>query len=412
MRYVFTVVILLLAVTVAAGLYLTTPETKKVIPQRPVPLVETIPLEPGTEKIFIEAFGTVVPAQRITLQPEVGGRIIYQNQELIPGGLIEQDKLILQIDSTDYKLQVSAREAELVEALVELELENGRQVIAKREWELLEKEIATSGAGKSLALREPHLKRIKARIAAAKDRLAAAKLAEKRTTLLSPFNALVLEEFVDTGQLVDRQTPLATLVGTDQFWVQVSVPVSHLQRISFPEWAGQRGSTVRVIFDPESGAQVIRQGRVLRMLGDLDPKGRMARILVAINDPLKLRGREKKRKERVPQPDIVSNQNISSHSDKILLGSYVKVEIDAGILDDVYVIPRAALREGNRVWIHDRQQQLQFRRVRIIWRRQDDLLVTGEFQSHDRLIVSRLQSPLPGMTVRSNPVQLPANKSQ
>ncbi|UCD34285.1 MAG: efflux RND transporter periplasmic adaptor subunit [Nitrospiraceae bacterium] len=381
MKYIIAVFVFLLAAGTAFLLYSTSPETRKTVPKRPVPLVETARISPGREKVIIEAFGTVVPANRIVLQPEVEGRIIDQNSELIPGGLIKQDDMVIQIDPSDYTLLVNQSKAELEEARFELDLEQGRQVIARREWKLIESEIDSSEAGKRLALREPHLELVKAKVDKAESRLAAAELQLTRTTVRSPFNALVLEEFIDRGQLVSRQTSLATFVGTDQFRVQVSVPVAVLPRIAVPVASRQQGSAVRVIFEPVSGAPVIRHGQVLRIMGDLDPEGRMARILIAIDDPLNLKA--------------------GSRNGKVLLGSYVKVMIDAGFFDDVYSVPRHALREGNVIWVMDKEDTLQIRPVAVLWRRKDDVLVNVDLREGERLILSRLQSPLPGMAVKN-----------
>jgi RND family efflux transporter MFP subunit len=381
MKYIIAFLILLIAVATAVGLYRTSPQTKKAVTSRPVPLVQTMDVHPGREKVFVEAFGTVIPAKRITLQAEVEGRIIDQNPELVPGGLIGQGDMVIQIDPADYELSVNEYRAELEEAVFELDREQGRQVIARREWTLLEKDINTSEAGKSLALREPHLRLVKAKVDKAKNRLAAAELALQRTTVRSPFNGLVLEEFIDKGQLVSKQTPLATLAGTDQFRVQVSIPVYVLPRISIPGGTTQKGSAVQVIFEPVSAMAVIRHGHVLRIMGDLDPEGRMARILVVIDDPL--------------------NLHAGKDRGRMLLGSYVKVRIDAGYFDKVYAIPRQALREGNVIWIQDHENKLQARPVKIVWRRQDEVLITAELERGDRLILSRLQSPLPGILVKS-----------
>jgi RND family efflux transporter MFP subunit len=381
MKYIISILVFLLAAGTAFLLYSTSPETGKARPKRPVPLVETAEISPGREKVIVEVFGTVVPSKRITLQSEVEGRIIEQNPELIPGGLIGRDDMVIQIDPSDYELLVNGYRAELEEAMFERDLEQGRQVIAGREWTLMEEEIETSEAGKRLALREPHLKLVKAKVEKAESRLAAAELALKRTTVRAPFNALVLEEFIDKGQLVSRQTSLVTLVGTDQFRVQVSVPVSVLPRISSPGASGHKGSAAKVLFEAVSGAAVIRHGYVLRIMGDLDPEGRMARILIAIDDPFNLQA--------------------GGRDGKILLGSYVKVRIDAGVLDDVYRIPRQALREGNMIWVKDSADTLQIRPVTVVWRRKDDVLVNVDLKQGERLILSRLQSPLPGMAVKN-----------
>ncbi len=393
MRYKIAIAILLVAVIAAFGLYRTSPKTKKKVPERPIPLVETVAVSPGKEKVFIEAFGNVIPAQRIILQSEVEGRIIDQNPELIPGGLIQQDDMVIQVDPADYKLLVREHTAELEEAIFELELEQGRQVIASQEWKLLEKDIKTSTSGKSLALREPHLRLVTAKVEKARSRLAAAELALKRATIRAPFNALILEEFIDRGQLVSRQTPLAILAGTDQFWVQVSMPVSVLQRISFPGESGKTGSVVKVIFEPVSGTTVVRHGHVLRLMGDLDPKGRMARILVVIDDPLNLHAGG--------MNETGQQAKKQTEEGTILLGSYVKVKIDAGFIKNVYSIPRRAMREGDVVWVMDDENKLQIRHVRVVWRRKDEVLVNAEIREGDKLILSRLQTPLPGISVRS-----------
>ncbi len=158
MKYIISFLILIFAIGAAVGLYSTSPRTKRAVPKRPVPLVEAVEIRPGKENVFIEAFGTVIPDRSIILQSEVEGRIISQNPELIPGGLINMDEMLVQVDPADYELIVHEYRAEVEEANFELDLEKGKQVIAGREWTLMEKEIKTAEAGKSLALREPHLR--------------------------------------------------------------------------------------------------------------------------------------------------------------------------------------------------------------------------------------------------------------
>lgn len=384
-KFIGYILVFLVAAGTALGLYASRPQAKKSKARRPVPLVKTIKVSPRSEQVYVEAFGTVIPAKKMAVFSEVEGRIININPELIPGGLINKDNPVVRIDPIDYALLINERKAEVVEAQSRLELEKGQQVIAKQEWRLLEENIAVTQAGKSLALREPHLRSARAQLEAAKSRLAAAELEEKRTTILAPFNALVLEEFVEKGQLVGRQTQIATLVATDYFWVQASIPLSRLSRITFPEKTGQKGAGVRIILQVNGGLSITRHGSALKLLGDLDPKGRMARMLIKVNDPLNLAAK--------------AAENIEG---KLLLGSYVKVEIDAGVLDNVYAIPRQALRAGDRIWILNQKSRLDIRSVDIVWRRKDEILVNAELAPQERVITSRLQLPLPGMKVQSD----------
>jgi len=116
-------------------------------------------------------------------------------------------------------------------------------------------------------------------------------------------------------------------------------------------------------------------------MGDLDPEGVMARVLVVIDDPLDL--------------------GSGVRNGKVLLGSYVKVRIHGGTFDNVYAIPRQALREGEVIWVNDRDDKLQIRNINIVWRRKDDVLAKVDIKEGEKLILSRVRSPLPGITVRS-----------
>jgi RND family efflux transporter MFP subunit len=354
-------------------------------------LVEVVELRETSVPVTIEAYGTVIPARRLILQTEVEGRIIYQDDALVPGGVIPAKRKLLQVDPEDYKIQIKELEAALTEARFEVETEQGKRIVAKREWKLLEKEITTSPIGRRLALREPHKERAAARVQAAQSRLDQAKLDEKRTTLICPFNAMVIDESVEVGQLVSRQAKLATLVGTDEFWVQVSIPMGKLPRISFAR-ADKDGSTVKVVCDTGAGAAIVRTGRVLRLLGDLNTSGRMARVLVTIDNPLDLQSGD-------------SSGAAPMGARCILLGCYTKVEIQAGVQDGVYIVPRSALRQGDRLWLVSRDNKLVFRQAEVIWRRSGDVLVRCEVVPGEKLVTSRLGTPLSGDKVR---VHLPA----
>ncbi|MCF8055305.1 MAG: efflux RND transporter periplasmic adaptor subunit [Desulfocapsa sp.] len=386
MKTFLSFLVLLLATGVSFWLYTHKPQTKKVKPQRPVPIVKTVAIQASNEPVVFEAAGLVIPAQRVELQSEVEGRIIDQNPELVPGGIIKKGELVVQIDPLDYSLQVSEREAELATARYEVKVEEGRQIIASQEWLLLENELPGDQVSKHLALREPHLENVHARLAAAGSRLEAARLAEKRTRIRAPFTGLVLEESVEKGQFVGRQTAIATLVSTDQFWVQVSIPLFLLNRLRFPDKIGEEGSPAKIVLQQgDGGKTTLREGFLFKLLPDLDPKARKARILVTVKDPFNLQG-----------------QGAASQEEKIFLGSYVKVQISAGVLDNVYVIPRVALREGNRLWLINGEGTLDIREVTVLWRRVDEVLVDTQLASDERIIVSRLQSPIPGINIRDD----------
>jgi multidrug efflux pump subunit AcrA (membrane-fusion protein) len=112
----------------------------------------------------------------------------------------------------------------------------------------------------------------------------------------------------------------------------------------------------------------------------------MARILIDVKDPLNLHE---------------AAATGARRAGKILLGSYVKVRIEAGSLDGVYVIPREAIRDNDRIWVLTTDNTLAIRQTTVQWRRKDELLVTADIGPGEKVITSRLQSPLPGMALRT-----------
>jgi RND family efflux transporter MFP subunit len=353
------------------------------------PIARVVQAARTTERVRVTAMGTVVAAKRVVLQPEVSGRVIEQNDRLLPGGLLEAGEVILRIDPRDYETAVKQQEAAVEQARLEVQLEKGRQVIAEREWRLLEEDIALDEASQDLALRKPQQKNAKAALEAALSALEQARLQLERTRVYAPFNAVVQEEFVDEGQLVNPQTRLATLIGTDRFWVQVSIPVDRLRWIAFSGTQGTDASKVTVIQEVSGDTQIERPARLVRLLGDLDPVGRMARVLVEIEDPLGLKAGHNP--QELP----------------LMLGAYVRVEIEGKDVEEVFSIPRTSVREGNKVWIMDEEDRLVFRPVEVLHRSKHRVLIRKGLDGGERIVTNSIPSPLPGMKLRTEQPETP-----
>jgi RND family efflux transporter MFP subunit len=349
------------------------------------PIARVVKAERSTERVRVTAMGTVVAAKRVVLQPEVSGRIVEQDDRLLPGGLFEAGEVILQIDPRDYETAVKQQEAVVEQARLEVQLEKGRQVIAEREWKLLEEDIALDEASQELALRKPQQKNARAALEAAESALEQARLQLERTRVYAPFNAVVQEEFVDKGQLVNPQTRLATLIGTDRFWVQVAIPVDRLRWLAFSGTEGTDASEVTVIQEVSGDTQIERPARLVRLLGDLDPVGRMARVLVEIHDPLGL------------------NAGHNPQKLPLMLGAYVRVEIEGKDVEEVFAVPRISIREGDKVWIMNDEDRLVFRPVEVLHRGKERVLIRKGLDGGERIVTNSIPSPLPGMKLRTEP---------
>jgi RND family efflux transporter MFP subunit len=352
-------------------------------------LVRVMPAARSREQVRVVAMGTVMPAQEVVLQPEVSGRVVEQSPKLIPGGHFDAGEVIAQIDRRDYELAVEQQKANVARAEFELKLEEGRRTIAEREWELLDQDVRWSEAGRDLALRKPHMENATAALDAARSGLKRAELDLDRTVIRAPFNVLVQDEFIDVGQIVSPQTHLANLIGTDCFWVQVSVGVDRLGWIRFPGVERPEGSKARIVYETGIDGTIEREGHVVQLRGDLDPKGRMARILVAIDDPFSL-------ESAVGGTDVLTENG----KPPLLLGAYVRVEIEGTELEDVVAVPRTALRDGDRVWIMGQQERLVIRDIEVAWRLRDTVLVRNGIGEGERIVVGAISTPIPGMKLR------------
>ncbi|HSG34888.1 MAG TPA: HlyD family efflux transporter periplasmic adaptor subunit, partial [Sphingomonadaceae bacterium] len=178
----------------------------------------------------------------------------------------------------------------------------------------------------------------------------------------------------------DSSTALVTLVGSDAFWIQASVPLSDLQWIRLPS-GDTPGADATVELSSASGTPLSWSGKVVRLLGDLEAEGRQARVLVEVPAPLD-----------------------SNEAQPLLLGSYVRVAIESRTLEGCLEIPRAALREGNRIWLAGADKQLIIRDAEILWQRDNTVLIANNIAEGETLIVSDLSAPLPGMALKPEPI--------
>ncbi len=320
----------------------------------------------------VDATGTVAPEQQIVLSPEVAGAIVEVAPNLMPGGRFAKGETLARIDSRDYSIAVAAEERGVRQAELELELEQGRQRTAAREWEVLGD--GRPAADAPLAVRTPHLEVAKVGLEAARGSLTRAQLNLGRTRLKAPFDAVVVSESVDVGQYVGPGTQVATLVGTDALRVTVSVPVDRLGLLDLPA-DGRRGASAKVIQDLGGGRQVVRQGELVSLSGQLDPQTRTAQLLVRIEQPF--------RGDGLP----------------LLPGAYVSVELEGRPVEGAYAVPRVAVYDGQTVWLADAENRMEKRTVSVLWADERLAVVTEGLNPGDRVITTPLSLPIAGSPV-------------
>ncbi|HOJ32169.1 MAG TPA: efflux RND transporter periplasmic adaptor subunit [Candidatus Hydrogenedentes bacterium] len=353
------------------------PKTQRRPSEVEATLVEVTPVHMGTEQIAVQAMGTVTPSREIRLAVLVPGRVVAVSPHFMPGGFFQENEEILRIEEADYQLALRQQQSNLARAEATLKLEMGQQAVAQKEYELVGKSGDTED--EELMLRKPQLASAKASVDAAQAALEKAQLDLERTVLKAPFNCVIQTRSADLGSYVSPGTALATAVGTDTFWVDTSVPVDELKWLQIPDAKNKKGSPARIYYPAAWGSDVFRMGEIIRLLPDLD-EGRMARVLVEVQDPLEL------------------NTNENQHP--LILKSYVRVELLGQEVPNVVKLQRSAVREGNKVWVMSEDSTLDIRSLSIVWSSPDFVLVSDGLRDNDKVVTSSLIAPVQGMPLR------------
>lgn len=378
-----TLVISILIVLVAAGIttviFLTEPEAKREGATRETAmLVEVDTVRQGSYRPLITATGTVEAEQDILLSPRVSGEVIRLSPAFVPGGYVKQGEVLLQIDPSDYEIALATRQTELHQAEAELEMEMGRQDVARKDYQLLDETLEVED--RALVLREPQLNAAQSRVRAAEAAVEQAELDLQRTTVRAPFDAHILSRSANLGSLVSPGDDLGRLVGLDHYWVVTTVPLSRLRWLKFPE-NGEKGSEViirnRTAWQPGEH----RVGHLARLVGALEEQTRLARIIVEVEDPLNF-------------------LQLAQDRPTLMIGAFVEVEMPAEKINEAIRLNRDYLRKGNTVWVMA-GDSLQIRDPEILLTDAEHAYITGGLEEGDLIVKTNLTTVVEGARLRT-----------
>jgi len=369
---------------IAAALVLTKPDAEqKERPKAALP-VEVQAIRVGEHAVVVRAQGTVRAAEQLVLQPEITGRITWLADELVLGGRLKKGQPLVRIDPRDYQLAVRQQQAQVGNQALALRVEKARQDVAQEEWELYQRERRERDKQRGKAPKPSEAKRSDADAGA-------------------PSPDGVLEQ----GELALREPQVQSAEISLQSARSGLSRARQLAYLALPS-DGKPGSPARVTL--QAGGQTVeRQGYIVRLLGDLDPVGRMARVLVEIDDPLGLdKAAAKAPGAAAPKPGAPST-TLPSGGDStgngetslpLLLGSFVRVEIRGKTIANVAEIPTRALQSQDRVFLLGADDQLQIRSVEVLLRSAETTVVRGALSAGDRIVVTAISAPVEGMQLR------------
>ncbi|MGD8327773.1 MAG: efflux RND transporter periplasmic adaptor subunit [Sphingomonadales bacterium] len=377
-KYGAPVAILGLGFLGVATLFATKPEPEKVEQEvRPLSVfVEDVRQEPVTLKV--KAQGEVRPKTEIQLVPQVSGRVVFVSPAFEAGGTINRGDVLIQIEDTDYRTAVTQAEAEVAAAELTLAKEvAGAEIVAKQwKWEKLEKDEPTE-----LGLRRPQVAAARSKVRAAKASLDSAKLNLARTKLIAPFNGHVRKKNTDIGSVVSVGQNLGTIFSSEK--VEIRLPLTDAQM-------GQLGLSVAYNAEnAHSAPQVELSARV----GGMQRKwmGYIARTEAALDESTRLYFAI----AEVEDPYGAAAVNGAP----LAIGLFVNAEIAGQTLDSAYIIPRAALRPNNKVYVVEEDETLSVRNVEVFSSDASRAILASGVSKGEQVVISPISDPKEGMAV-------------
>ena len=376
LKIVLPFIVIGVAVLIGMSLMKTPPKAKRKQPNKIKTLVEAIHLSRCSHQIILNTMGTVIPACEVELYPRVSGELIEVSPKMIPGGRFIKGEELLKIDPSDYKLEIVKREGELKNAQYNYEIKHGEYEVGLYDWNRVTGN-KTNDKQRRLMSKLPQLESAKTAVEMAQAALEKVQLDLERTVIKSPFNAIILEENIEVGAQVQPSKQLARLAGTDEYWVEVSLPLDRLRWIG--AYPGNIKDVTALIQYPNGElGTAVWHGTVLHIKGELEQKGRMVRLIVNVKNPL---GKDSDKK----------------YEAMMIAGSYVRVAIQGRKLNDIFVIPRSALHDNNTIWIAGNDNKLKIKQVEVVWKERDKIVIASGGQDGEKLIVSNLAAPVEGM---------------
>lgn len=340
--------------------------------------VDATQLARSSYTVKLKAYGEIRPRTEGSLVSQVSGTLTKVSPHFQNGGFFEAGEPLAQIDDRDYVAVVTMAESDLIQAQFELEEENARGQQAQANW----KRIGKGKQASELVLRKPQLAAAKARVASARASLDKAKLDLQRTEISAPYAGRIVDKKVDVGQFVSTNTELADIYAVD--YVEVRLPLSprQVEYLTIPEqYRGEDSTPVKgpdvAMIARQGNKQFMWKGFISRAESALDSNNRQLYVVAQLNDPYR------QRKDGAPS---------------LKIGQFIEATINANTLDNVFVIPRAALYQGKTVVLVENDLLVR-RDVQVIWTDETSAVVNHNLKSGEWLVTTPLGNPVSGTRV-------------
>jgi RND family efflux transporter MFP subunit len=345
----------------------TEPPKKKPKAKPIIPSVTAIKNEAGNHALELLAYGSVMPAELITLEAQAKGQLIALHRDFEPGGQLARGETLYSIDDREYQLNVDAANAALKKAQADIAMEAAQRKVAEKDLEILSMRMQLSDESKQLALRLPQQRQAEAALASAQRQLKQAQLDLSHTQRQIETNVVVVERKKVIGDTVSIGDEIGSVARADRYWVELRLPTDRIAKIQ-PR-TNAKGSHVKL-----KANGIDYQGELIRIHPQIDSDSRLAKVIVEINQPL------------------------TQSSRPLLLGTYVEAKIMQQPISNAVKLPREALTSDSRVWGVDNKGLLQVEAVKLIDMDSQSAYISSP-KGLDYIVTNSLKTLVPGTKV-------------
>ena len=362
------------------------PEEKEEI-VKATPVVVT-PALAEHARLTIRAQGEVRPRKEINLSSQVSGKITHVSPAFIEGGDFEKDDVLIKVESAEYEYRVIQARSNVAQARSRFASEEAEMKIAQTDWEEL-----GNGEGSPLALREPQMAEAAAQLASAEAALREAELQLARASIKAPFKGRVRSKAVDVGEYVTPGMMLGEIFATDI--MQVALPLTDAELGQLGLQVGFRETESNPGPDATLTALVAGEPRTWR--------GRLARTDSGYN-----------RETRVLFAYVEVEDAYGAGADDgapLADGLFATVDVEGREIDNAVVVPRAALRGVDEMYVAGDDNRLEIRRVTVANSSRTRVVLTSGVSPGERVIISPVRGAADGieLAIAGPPAETVAN---
>lgn len=350
-------------------------------PTEATTLVRTISVRNQQHQVFINKTATTQSMGVLPISSEVKGKVVWISPRFVEGGRLVKGEPVFKINPADYALRIGQTKSALIKAEYDLAVINAKKNAAVKERELL-KNTNSNFLSPRFNQYESDVIRAQSALESAKANYQAAKLDLDRTAVLSPFSGYIRSVSLSEGQLVSSGQTVGQMIKEKPIQLKVQLPLSDLVWVDVATIPGingegdakgsRRGSEARV--SKKIGKDTHQwKGYVARQLREMDAMGKMATVIVEV-------------------------ENIISDRGLILpFGLFVDVTIKGKMIERVIRLPHEAMRQDFTVWLAGEESRLAIRQVSVLRENADSYFISDGLKSGDQIVVSTIQAAIPGM---------------